>query len=83
MVAILPGEGRIRLWVNGEEVERGQAVNSALSGGWSSIQSGSFAAAPQGAVISSVPVAARITPTEFSVIEPLVVYNGQLPKQFG
>ena len=85
VASILPGNGKARMWINGVLTLDGknQAVNAGLTSGvWSDTGNGSFAAAPNGTVTQAVPVAARIAPSDFAVIETLSYFSGQLPQQF-
>ena len=84
IVAIRPGDGRVRIWGNGQELARSVATSDTfgVAGAWAEDSNGSFAATAQGAVIVDVPAASQIALSGFSVIDPLSVYVGQIPRQF-
>lgn len=82
--AVIPGNGTVRAWGNGTELARSASSGGdfGTAGTWAAASNGSFAAVPQGTVILDVPVASRGAPAGFSVIEPLSVYVGQVPRHF-
>ena len=84
VVAIRPGDGRVRMWGNGTELARAVASSNTfgVAGTWAEDSNGSFAAAPQGTIIVDVPAASQVAPGGFTVIEPLSVYVGQVPRHF-
>lgn len=77
-----PGNGKMRLWSNGIEIARAQAVNETFGGTWAGTAAGSFAAAPFGSSPSDVPTNSKIAPSGFEVIEPLSIYAKQTVRQF-
>lgn len=80
---IVPGSGRARLWDFGIRRADGVAVDNDFGpGDWADTENGSFASAPVGTVMADVPVASRIAPSNFEVIEPLTIFNGQQPRAF-
>lgn len=78
--AIRPGDGRVRIWGNGEEIARGVATNGQLPNGWAASSNGAFAAAAVGALPADVTQTGA--PTNFEVIQPLSVFVGQVPRHF-
>lgn len=84
VVAVRPGDGRIRMWGNGTEIARGVASGGDFGpGDWAAIEDGSFASAPATGVVPDVPATSRVAPDDgFEVIEPLSVYVGQVPRHF-
>lgn len=84
IVAARPGDGRVRIWGNGNELARSTATANVFgaAGSWSAASNGSFAAAAQGAVVPDVPAVSQGAPAGFTVIEPLSVYVGQVPRHF-
>ena len=84
VVAIRPGDGRVRMWGNGKELARATASSNAFGAAkaWAEDSNGSFAAAVQGTVIVDVPAGSQIAPDGFTVVEPLSVYVGQVPRHF-
>lgn len=84
VVSIRPGDGRIRMWANGNELARATASSDTfgVAGAWTAASEGSFAAAAQGAVVPDVPAASQGAPDGFTVVEPLSVFNGQVPRHF-
>ena len=80
VVAVRPGDGRIRMWFNGTERARATAVNGALPNGVSANSNGAFASAAIGPVPADVTQSGN--PTNFDVIEPLSIYRGQVPRHF-
>lgn len=83
VAAARPGDGRVRLWANGQELfDRTPASNGAFTDVWASTNDGSFASAKSGTIITDVPAASDQAPDGFEVIEPLSVYVGQVPRHF-
>lgn len=80
VASVRPGDGRIRLWLNGRERARDTAVNGQLPNGTASSSDGAFAAAAVGALPSDVTQTGA--PTSFDVVEPLSMYYGQVPRHF-
>ncbi len=81
--SVRPGDGRIRVWANGQEIINVIASSEfLLNGEWSDSGDGSFAAAPDGTVNLNVPAASRVAPNSFDVIAPLSGYAKQMPRQF-
>ncbi len=82
VAAVRVGDGRVRLWGNGEELARSQASNGVFNPlAWASTADGSFASAKTGTVVA-VPVASDKAPDGFTVTRPLSVYVGQIPRIF-
>jgi hypothetical protein len=84
VVAIRPGDGRVRMWGNGQELARAVASSDTFGAAkaWAEDSNGSFAAAVQGTVVVDVPAGSQIAPDGFTVIEPLSIYVGQVPRHF-
>ena len=84
VIAVRPGDGRVRMWGNGKELARAVASSNTFGAAkaWAEDSNGSFAAAVQGTVIVDVPAASQIAPDGFTVIDPLSVYVGQVPRHF-
>ncbi len=84
VIGVRPGDGRVRIWGNGKEIARKVATSNTFgaAGEWSDTDAGSFAAAAQGAVVPDVPAISQGAPAGFTVIEPLSVYVGQVPRHF-
>lgn len=84
IVSVRPGDGRVRLWANGNELARSTASSNGfgVAGSWAAASNGSFAAAVQGTIVADVPAISQVAPTGFAVIEPLSVYVGQVPRHF-
>lgn len=78
--AVRPGDGRVRIWGNGEEIARGVAVNGQLPNGWAALSNGAFATAAVGALPADVTETGA--PNNFDVIQPLSVFVGQVPRHF-
>lgn len=78
--SVRPGDGRVRIWGNGQEIARATAVNGQLPNGWAAASDGAFAAAAVGALPADVTEAGA--PSDFAAIEPLSVYVGQVPRHF-
>lgn len=78
--AVRPGDGRVRIWANGEEIARDTAANGQLPLGWAASSNGSFASAAVGALPADVLETGA--PTDFDVIQPLSVYVSQVPRHF-
>ncbi len=84
VVAIRPGDGRVRMWGNGTELARAVASSNTFGAAkaWAEDSNGSFATAKQGTVIVDVPAGSQIAPDGFTVVEPLSIYVGQVPRHF-
>lgn len=83
VASIIPGSGRIRVWVNGRREIDSTATNGSFgANGWASTDDGSFADAPASGIPANIPAGAQIAPSNFEVIEPLSVYAGQVPRHF-
>ena len=81
-VMVIPGSEKVRLWADGQIVDKSDITFGDYTGGvWSNDGAGSFVEAPQ-IVYAGVPVASRVVPSGFDVIEPLSVYAAQVPKHF-
>ena len=81
-VAISPGLGQARIWVDGLLVARIQNTPAVklTNDNWSDTGSGSIAAIQNGTSNSRVAITAA--PVDFEMVERLSVYMGQLPKAF-
>jgi hypothetical protein len=79
--ALRPGSGEIRLWGNGRELARLTVSAGNFAGSWADSEDGSFADASSGTIPAAL-AAADFAPTNFTVIEPLSVYVGQVPRHF-
>ena len=84
IVAAIRMDGRIRLWLNGEEAANATTVDQTdyFDGPWVGTTNGSFASDPQGASHVGVPGNVDQAPDGFDVIEPLSIYLGQVPRHF-
>lgn len=83
VAATIPGEGTIRLWLNGDNVAKAQAASSVFTNGrWADQSNGSFNAAPNGTINLDIPVGSRIAPSGFSAVQPLNVYARQRPRDY-
>lgn len=80
LIAVRPGDGRVRIWGNGTELARGVASNGQLPNGWAASSNGAFAAAAVDALPADVTQTGA--PSNFDVIAPLSVYVGQVPRHF-
>jgi hypothetical protein len=78
--SVRPGDGRVRIWGNGQEIARDVASGGAFPNGWAASSNGAFAAAAVGALPADV--AQTGAPSNFDVIEPLSVFVGQVPRHF-
>ncbi len=82
VVAAIPGDGRIRMWLNGKEAARATATNGTFNTEWSGSGSGTFASIVIGVLPTDVPTTSAIAPDGFELIEPLSAYVGQVPRHF-
>lgn len=80
--AVRPGDGRVVIWGNGQELARSQASSETFgaAGTWANGSNGAFAAAAQGT--TPVDVLQTGAPTNFEVIEPLSAFVGSVPRHF-
>ncbi len=76
-----PGNGKARLWLDGEIAARSQAAVNTFGGDWADTGDGSFAAVGAGTVHANL-AAANQAPSSFEVIEPLSVFVGAVPRHF-
>lgn len=79
--ALRPGDGRVRLWGNGQEIARATASSDSFGGDWADANAGSFAQSAAGTCPAAL-TAANSDPANFEVIEPLSVYIGSVPQHF-
>lgn len=77
--AVVPGLTRVALWVDGDGVAGDDAGAMAQ---WADAGDGVVAAAAAGTVTPRVPVGSRGAPSGFTVVAPVRVYVGQVPRQF-
>lgn len=79
---VRPGDGRVIIWANGDEVARSQASSNTFGAGgtWANSADGAFAQGVEGA--APVDVVEQGAPTNFDVIEPLSAYVGSVPRHF-
>ena len=81
VVAVNPGNGKLRAWVNGVITLRAQAATPPLLGTqWSSDADGSVGAAQ--ATSSTLRLAETTAPTDFALVAPFRVFARQLPRHF-
>lgn len=78
--AVRPGDGRVRIWGNGNEIARDTASGGEFPAGWAADSLGAFAAAANGALPADVLQTGA--PSDFDVIQPLSVFVGQVPRHF-
>ncbi len=78
--AVRPGDGRVRIWGNGNEIARDVAANGQLPLGWAASSNGAFAAAAVGALPADVTQTGA--PTNFDVIQTMSAFVGQVPRHF-
>lgn len=81
VASVNPGNGKVRVWANGNEIVRAVASSGDFNGDWADTTAGAFAAVPP---VSPPPGLGTMnqSPVDFEVIEPLSVYVGQIPRQF-
>lgn len=82
VAAAIPGNGQVRLWMNGHEIARGAASNGTFSATWGTNNGGSFAQAVNSTTVGIVPIGSQVAPTNFDVISNLSVYVGSVPRHF-
>lgn len=80
VIAVRPGDGRVRVWNGGTELARDTSANEELPNGWAASSAGAFAAAASGALPADVTQTGA--PTNFAAIAPLSVFMGQTPERF-
>lgn len=81
VVAVNPGSGKGRIWVDG--IMRGRIENippAQFASGWSSLGPGSVGSAVAGSANLDVPT--NTAPNNFILIKPFEVFMGQVPRQF-
>lgn len=83
-VAIDPGDGKVRLWVDDNIVLRLNGGEAFASGVWTSTNNGSIGAAHAGAASTQrfAPPTINGAPSDFDMVAPFEVAVGQLPRQF-
>lgn len=83
VAAVRVGDGRVRLWGDGDELARGEASGDIFDPlEWSSSGAGSFASNESGTVVTDVPAGSAQAPAGFEVIRPLSVFVNQVPRHF-
>ncbi len=80
--AIKTGSGRVRILDGGLRIADETAVNDDFDGDYADSNNGSFASALVSTITPGVPAASQIAPSGFEVIAPLLIFNGQIPRQF-
>ena len=81
VLAISPGDGRIKLFVDGAAVLRLDGGQAMGGGAWAADSDGSYGAATVGTANTRAS-AVSAAPTNFELVSPLSVFVGQLPLQF-
>lgn len=82
VVAVNPGQGKGRVWINGIlalRVQNDPAV-ALLNGVWASNAMGAIADAQNGT--SNLRVTDNAAPSNFALVKPFTVFMGQVPRQF-
>lgn len=84
VLAINPGNGKARLWVNGQIKVRSEPTPaSGLEGGeWADSGAGSVGSAEQGTSNPRTDDVITTAPSGFALVAPVKVAMGQLPRQF-
>lgn len=81
VLAVVPSNGKARLWVNGKLWAWGTAVTTPLPNGWSDSEAG-MVGGVKTSVTTRVAVGDRIALVNASVVAPVSVYVNQRPRQF-
>ena len=81
VVAIDPGNGRMRVWQDGNLAIRGGPASGSFAQGWAETGDGSYGDAETGTSNSRSPADVTTAPSGFKVVGPLRVYKNQLPRQ--
>lgn len=86
VAAVNPGDGKARVWVDGDLKAAAQASAGNMGGGWTDNANGRVnGAAGPGAPNNTsdrIPTASRIALANVSIIAPLKLYHNQLPRTF-
>lgn len=82
VLAISPGDGKIRLFVNGDIVIRLEGGEQFVSGVWTDAEDGAIGSAQAGGSSTQRGQTINGTPVDFSLIQRMKVFQGQLPRQF-
>ena len=80
-VAINPGNGKVRVWIDDDVVIRANGV-SQMTNGWTAIENGALASA-HATSSTQRGQAINTAPADFILTRPLDAFQGQLPRQFG
>jgi len=80
VVAVLPGSGEAKMWINGKLVAAGQSVSGTMPQ-WTS---GALGAVGEisGTVIDRVTSGSDVNLSDVDIVSPLRIYYNQLPKGF-
>lgn len=80
-LAIRPGSGEVRLFIDGDHALRLVTAAADMANGWASTAAGAIGAAQQG---TSTQRGQTINgaPSDFALVESLSVYQNQIPRQF-
>lgn len=79
-VAMIPGDGRLVLYLDGKAISRGVASGGAFLNSRIAAASGGGVAQVNGTLSARMP--AVTTPTNFQLVSPVSIYVGQLPRNF-
>lgn len=80
--ACIPGNGSARLWVNGVLAVHGAASGAAFSTDWGDDGLAGIGEV-QDTVSNRVPVLARVTLADASIVSDVRIYQGQTPRAYG
>lgn len=79
--SVIPGNGKARLWVNGDMVLGSAAGDGSLTNGFAA-DSAAGIGEVSGTVTGRVPAGARVTLADISIVSPVSLYRGQRPRNF-
>jgi len=82
VAAFSPGEGAMRVWVNGQLVIRLASNNPWTSNSWAASSAGVVGGIQNGTSNSRSAVNINTAPVDFAIVRQLEAFVGQLPKQF-
>lgn len=80
VVAVVPGSGRLAVWIDGRLVDFATSVGEVLTG-WTDADDGAVGATPEGTVLDRIAAPLQVAPSDFDLVSPLRVFVGQTPRQ--
>lgn len=81
VVSVIPGNGKMRIWVNGALMAAGEASGGSLPNGWAADENGGIGEVAT-TCTDRVPAGDKISLVNASIVSLLSAFVGQRPRQF-